>query len=92
MSSDVEEHQEVVDKYYYAPSQNKIAPARQLAHIEYSKELVKIQRNDRDQFTNFVQDVSAHALQDITQVMGENIQKKLNDLHIEVNRKRFSVS
>jgi len=84
MSSDVEEHQEVVDKYYYAPAENKVAAARQLAHIEYSKELVKIQRNDRDQFTSFVQDVSAVALQDITKVMGENIQRKLNDIHIEV--------
>ena len=84
MSSDVEEHQEIVDKYFYAPAQNKIAPARQLAHIEYSKELVKVQRNDSSQYTSFVQDVSSVALGEITRVMGDNIQKKLNDINIEV--------
>lgn len=84
MSSDVEEYQEVVDKYYYAPEKGVIAEARKLAKIEYSKDLVKIQRNDRDDFGGFMNNLANGALQEITSSMAETIQSKLAKLHIEV--------
>ncbi len=89
MSSDVEEHQEIVDKYYYAPSENKVAAARQLANIEYSRELVKLQRNDRDNFQSFVKNVTNTNLQQISQVFAENVQHRLNDVNIEVIKLSF---
>lgn len=86
MSSDVEEYQEVVDKYYYAPEKNIIAEARKLAKIDYSKDLVKVQRIDKDEFGGFLNNLAKGALQEITTTMAETIQTKLSKLHIEVKQ------
>lgn len=89
MSSDIEEYQEVVDKYYYAPEKNIIAAARQLAHIEYSKELVKVQRKDKDDFGSFVQTITNGTLNEINKAMAESIQVKLGKVNLEVKTHMF---
>lgn len=84
MSSDVEEHQEVVDKYYYAPELNKIAPARQLAVIDYSRDLVKLHKKDKDGFGSFARKVTDGAFNEIANFTADSLQTKLTDINIEV--------
>lgn len=86
MSSDVEEHQEVVDKYYYAPELNKIAPARQLAVIDYSRDLVKLHKKDKDGFGSFARKVTDGAFNEIANFTADSLQTKLTDINIEMKR------
>ena len=84
MSSDIEEHQEVVDKYYYAPELNKIAPARQLATIDYSRDLVKLHKKDKDGFGSFARKTTEVTFNEIANFTADSLQQKLNDINIEV--------
>ena len=87
MSSDVEEYQEVVDKYFYAPEKNIIAEARQLATVQYSNELIQIQRKEKDEFNAMLTKVSGGALYEITKTMAETLQIKMNKINLEVKNK-----
>jgi hypothetical protein len=86
MSSDVEEYQEVVDKYFYAPEKNIIAEARQLAKVQYSSELIQIQRKEKDEFNAMLTKVSGGALYEITKTMAETLQIKMNKINLEVKQ------
>lgn len=86
MSSDVEEYQEVVDKYFYAPEKNIVAEARQLAKVQYSSELIQIQRKEKDEFNAMLTKVSGGALYEITKTMAETLQIKMNKINLEMKR------
>lgn len=85
MSSDVEEYQEMVDTYVSIPSKNLVAPARKLEVIEYSRNLTKVHKEDKDAFNNFITRLNATMFGEISNVMREAIDIKIRNIRIEVH-------
>jgi hypothetical protein len=84
MSSDVEEYQEIVDTYVSIPSKNLVAPARKLEVIEYSRNLTKLHREDKDTFNNFLTRLNASMFGEISSFMKEAIDVKTRNIRMEV--------
>lgn len=84
MSAEVEEYQEVVEKYLSLPEQNLVAPDRQLDDVLYARNLTKIQKEDNTSFNVSISKFNQSTLESVSENVREVIQSKLYGITNEV--------